>query len=211
MSTNTTATDRISARLLAAGAAAGPLYVVVSLVEVVTREGFDPTRHAWSMLANGGPGWIHRTNLIVSGVLVILGAVGLSRALRSRWAPALLGLYGLGMVGGGIFAADPGRGFPVGTPEVVPVSASGALHFVCGGIGFVGLIAACFVLARRLRAEDHRRLATFSRVTGVAFAVGFVVMGATGGQAWSLLAFTAAVILASAWLTTVFLHYSKNN
>ncbi|MFG1920833.1 DUF998 domain-containing protein [Cryptosporangium sp. NPDC048952] len=172
-----------------AGAVAGPLYVGVSLVEVVTREGFDQTRHAWSQLANGDLGWIHSANLVVSGLLVILGALGLQR----RWVRIGIALYGAGLVGAGFFTADPGRGFPVGTPETVDVTTHGILHFVCGGIGFVGLVTACFLVRT-----------TFSRVTGALFGVTFVAMAATGGAAWALLAFTAAVILASAWLSTVF-------
>lgn len=189
------ATPRTRA-LVVAGAVAGPLYVGVSLVEVVTREGFDPTRHAWSQLANGDLGWIHSANLVISGLLVVLGAL----ALPGRWAPLGIALYGAGMVGAGFFTADPGRGFPVGTPETVTATTHGILHFVCGGIGFIGLVAACFIVARRIRP-------VFSRVTGTVFGVGFVALASTGGAAWTLLGFTAAVILASIWLSIVFLSH----
>ncbi|TCB97307.1 DUF998 domain-containing protein [Micromonospora zingiberis] len=60
------------------------------------------------MLANGPFGWVHSANLMVSGALVVAGAAGLYPTLRSRTAAALLGLYGAGMVGAGIFRADPG-------------------------------------------------------------------------------------------------------
>ncbi|WP_203996884.1 DUF998 domain-containing protein [Virgisporangium aurantiacum] len=196
--------------LLTAGLVGGPLYVVVSLIEVAVRDGFDPSRHAWSMLANGSFGWVHSANLVVSGALVVAGAAGLFRATGSRAAAVLIALYGAGMVGSGIFRADPGRGFPVGTPEVVPVSWHGILHFVVGGIGFLGLFGASQVLGRRLRRENRPRLALFSRVTGIVFLVSFVAMAATGGAAWALLAFTGAVILASGWLTVVFAHYRRS-
>ena len=68
------------------------------------------------------------------------------------------------------------------------------LHFAAGGIGFPCLVVACFLVARRM-------LPTFSRVTGAVFGAGFLALVAGGGQAWSLLTFTAAVILASAWIT----------
>ncbi|WP_262285411.1 DUF998 domain-containing protein [Micromonospora sp. MA102] len=197
-------------KLLTAGLVAGPLYVVVSLIEVAVRDGFDPSRHAWSMLANGSFGWVHSANLVVSGALVVAGATGLSQALRSQTAAALLALYGAGMVGAGIFRADPGRGFPAGTPEVVPVSWHGILHFVVGGIGFVGLFGACQFLGRRLRRENRPRLAAFSHVTGTLFLVLFVAMAATGGASWALLTFTAAVILASVWLSTIFAYYRRS-
>ncbi len=193
--------------LLTAGMVAGPLYVVVSLIEVMVRDDFDPTRHAWSMLANGSFGWVHTASLVVSGALVIAGAAGLAQATGSRTAARLLALYGAGMVAAGVFRADPGRGFPAGTPEVVPVSWHGVLHFVVGGIGFLGLFGACQFVGRRLRRENRPRMAAFSHLTGLLFLVMFVAMAATGGATWALLAFTAAVVLASAWLSTIFAHY----
>jgi hypothetical membrane protein len=204
-------TDRVRRRaLLAAGLVAGPLYVVISLIEVTVRDGFDPSRHPWSMLSAGSFGWVHSTNLMVSGALVVAGAAGLSQVLVGRTAVTLLALYGAGMVCAGIFRADPGRGFPAGTPEVVPLSWHGLLHFVLGGVGFLGLFAACQLLGRRLHREHRPQLAVFSHVTGAVFLVLFVAMAATGGAAWALLGFTGAVILASVWLSTIFGYYRRS-
>jgi hypothetical protein len=36
-------------------------------------------------------------------------------AVASVWAPRLIAVYGLGLIGAGIFAADPAYGFPIGT------------------------------------------------------------------------------------------------
>lgn len=181
--------------MVRAGLIAGPLYVIVSLIEVVTRDGFDPRRHAWSQLAHGDLGWIHSANLIVSGLLVVAASTGWRRLLPGR-AGTLLAVYGLSMVVAGVFRADPGNGFPPGTPETVPLSTPGLVHFAAGGVGFPCLVAACFLVARRL-------LPVFSRVTGTVFGAGFLALLAGGGQAWSLLAFTAAVVLASAWIAVV--------
>ena len=56
------------------------------------------------------------TNLIVTGVLVIVFAVGLRRLMTegraSHWAPRLIALYGIGLVTAGIFRADPVAGLP---------------------------------------------------------------------------------------------------
>ena len=173
--------------MLRAGVVAGPLYVIVSLIEVLTRPGFDPRRHAWSQLANGDRGWIHSATLIVCGLLIVLAAY--------RWEK-FLAVYGLGMVVAGIFKADPGRGFPAGTPEVVPLSTSGLIHFAAGGIGFIALIIAC------------RRQG--SRTVGVLFGLGYVALIAGGGAAWSLLTFTAAVIMVSVWISVKSLQQMKN-
>ena len=172
--------------MIIAGMLAGPLYIIVSLAEIATRDGFDPRRQAWSELANGDWGWIHVANLIVSGLLVVLGAVGWRRALPSR-AWALLAVYGLSMVTAGVFKADPAGS---------EVSTSGLVHFAAGGVGFTCLVVACFLVARHL-------LPAFSRITGVVFGASFLALAAGGGQAWTLLTFTAAVILASTWITIV--------
>ena len=199
---------RVTKSLLGYGVLAGPLYVTVSLIEVFTRAGFDPSRHAWSMLSNGSLGWIHIANFIVCGLMVVAFAVGLRRELRpgigSVWAPRLIGAYGVSLVAAGLLRADPGQGFPAGTsdgPGVV--SWHGMGHFVAGAIGFSCLIAACFVLARRFAAEGKVGFARTSRLVGVLFGAGFVAVAAGGGAAWSLFAFTAAVIMVFGWLTAV--------
>lgn len=199
---------RTTRALLACGAAAGPLYLVVGLAQAFTRPGFDITRHDLSLLANGDLGWIQVANLIVSGLLVMAGAAGLRRALGtgrgSAWAPLLLGLYGLGLVGAGIFTADPMLGFPPGTPaDARAVSWHGLLHLVCGGIGFLGLIAACFVLARRFAGLSDRRWAVASAVTGVVFLAGFAGIASGSGNSWTILGFWIAVVVAWTWLTAL--------
>jgi hypothetical protein len=84
--------------LLALGLIAGPLCLVVGLIQALTREGFDPTRHDLSLLANGELGWIQITNLVLSGLMVIAAAIGMSRVMRTgrgaTWGPRLIGSYG---------------------------------------------------------------------------------------------------------------------
>lgn len=118
--------------MLLAGVVAGPLYVIVSLLEVVLRDDFDPRRQAWSNLANGDWGWIHSTNLIVSGLLIVLGTY--------RWNRWVAG-HGLGMVVAGVFEADP-----VGSTSL---STAGLVHFAAGGVGFVCLIIGCWKAGSR--------------------------------------------------------------
>jgi hypothetical protein len=194
--------------LLACGAVAGPLYLVVGLVEAFTRPGFDIKRHDLSLLSNGDLGWIHITNLVLSGLLVIAGAVGMRRALRSgpgrTWGPPLVGVYGLGLIGAGFFVADPALGFPPGTPaNANSVSWHGLMHFVCAAIGFLCLIAACFVFARRFAALRQRGWAAYSVATGAVFFAGFFGVAAGSGNSWTILGFWIAVVLAWAWITVM--------
>ena len=216
MSTTATTTctrdARITRSLLGYGVLAGPLYLAVGLAQALTRDGFDPTRHAWSLLANGEHGWIQVANFLVAGVMTVAGAVGLRRAMAPgparTWAPALIAGYGLGLFAAGVFRADPAQGFPAGTPETVALSWHGALHFAVGGVGFLCLIAACLVLGGRLARDGEHGLAWFSRVTGVLFFAAFAGI-ASGSHGPTTLAFVAGVAVVCAWLTTICLHYSR--
>ena len=194
--------------LLRCGAVAGPLYVVVALAQALTREGFDLTQHAWSLLSNGDLGWVQITNFVVTGALVLAGAAGLHRATGSTWTAILVGAFGASLIGAGIFRADPAPGFPAGTPEVTSISWHGMLHFMLGGVGFLCLIAACFVLGARLTRAGRAGLAWFSRLAGVIFLAGFAGV-ASGSHGPTTLAFVAAVVIVFTWLSTVFVHFAR--
>jgi len=192
--------------LLVAGVIAGPLYLVVGLIEAFTRPGFDIRRHDLSLLANGDLGWIHVTLLIVSGLLVIAGAVGMSRTLASgpgrTSGPLLLGVYGLGLIGAGFFSADPALGFPPGTPaDAHSITWHGLMHFVSGGVGFLSLIAGCFVFARRFAGGGEGGWAAYSVVTGMVFFLSFAGIAAGSGNGWTILGFWIGVVLAWSWIT----------
>jgi hypothetical protein len=172
------------------------------------RPGFDIRRHALSLLSNGELGWIQIANFEVTGLLVIAGALGMWRALRGSrggtWGPLLIGLYGLGMLGAGIFKADPALGFPPGTPEdAMTISSSGLLHFAAGGIGFFGLIAACLVFARRFAALKQPGWAVYSAATGVIFLAAFFGIASGSRGAGVSVAFAVAVVIAWAWLSVI--------
>jgi hypothetical membrane protein len=209
MNPHCTPAVRTTRSLLGYGVVAGPLFVVVALAQALTRDGFDLSKHAWSLLANGELGWIQITNFILTGLMTLAAAVGLRRALMSgrgrTWAPLLIAIYGLSVIGAGLFRADPAQGFPVGTPETTTISWHGMLHFMVGGVGFLCLIAACFVLASRFAGDGRHGLAWFSRITGVVFLAGFAGI-ASGSHGPTTLAFVAAVLTTWAWMTTVSVH-----
>ena len=184
---------------LACLAAAGPLYLASGLTQALTRDGFDLGRQPLSLLSNGSLGWIQISTFIVAGVLTIAGSGGLRSARR------LVALYGAGLVAAGVFVADPMDGFPVGTPPGPPATVTwhGMLHFMAGGVGFLGLIAACLVLARRFGRAGRRGWAVYSAATGVVFTAAFV--GIASGSASPVLniSFGVAVTLGWTWLTAV--------
>lgn len=202
--------ESITRSLLGYLALAGPFYVVVSLAQALTRHGFDLTRDEWSLLAVGHLGWIQQANLMLTGVMIVVGAVGVRRAIgrsadAGTWAPRLLAGYGLGLIGAGIFRADAADGFPPGAPDgrAEHVSAQGTLHLVFGSLGFACLIAACFVIARSYRRRADRRGAIASRAVGVVFTAAFTGIATGAASEVINLGFTAAVVISSAWLSAV--------
>ena len=200
--------SRATSALLTGGIVAGPLYVVVSLIQALTREGFDMTRHAWSVLANGDLGWIQIANFLVTGTLLVGFSRGLRRAWTAgpghRWAPRLLAVHGLGMIAAGLLTADPSLGFPVGTPaDFREMSWHGVGHMVAAMIGFLAVFACSLVVARRFAAQGRRGWALASRVVGAGFLTSFVALAASGGRPAGVVGFTAAVVVLMGWLAAL--------
>ena len=197
---------RVTRSLLGYGVLAGPFYVAVVAVQALLRPGFDLARDDVSLLSNGSLGWIQIANFIATGLMVIACAVGVRRALAggrgATWGPILLAVYGLGLIGAGFFVADPMNGFPAGAPAGRPdtVSVHGLLHIASAGIGFIGLVSACFVIARRYASEGRRARMWFSIVTGVVFLVGFGAIASGSSSAAVVIGFWAALILAWTWI-----------
>ncbi len=166
-------TDR-SRWLLTCGVVAGPLFSAVTVLQTLTRTGFEPAEHPISLLSLGDRGWIQIANFVLTGLLVLTSAAGLRRVLRpgpaGTWGPILIGVYGLGLTWAGVFVSDPAFGFPAGTPAGGPVHLSwhGALHTLAPTVMNLALIAACLVFARRYAALGQPRWAAYCVVTAVA-------------------------------------------
>jgi hypothetical protein len=160
-SVSSVAQSAATRRLLVCGVIAGPLFVVTTIAQAATRDGFDPVIHPLSMLALSDLGWIQIANFIVSGLLALVGAVGLRRALDggpgAKWGPRLFGLYGIALVWGGVFVSDPAFGYPAGTPDGAPAEQSwhSILHAFAAPVAGLALLAAAFVFARRFGREGR--------------------------------------------------------
>jgi hypothetical membrane protein len=187
--------------MLAAGVIAGPLFVATAAVQIFTRAGFDLRRHPISLLSVGEHGWIQVTNFILAGVLSIIFSIGVGRVLTdgpgSRWGPRFCALFGVGLLIGGVFKADPALGFPAGAPAGYPehITTHAMIHAVAPPLAFLSLIAACLVIAHRLAADGLRRAALVTRIVA---AVCFV-LSVPVGPGFSIRLFVA-VALAFAWL-----------
>ncbi len=195
--------------LLRCGVLAGPLYIVVGTIQVLTRPGFDVRFNVLSQMALGDLGWIQVANFVTSGLLVIACAIGMRRVLRSgraaTWGPRLIAVYGVSLIGAAIFGADPGFGFPPGTPAGPPstMSTHGLLHFASAGVGFFALIAACIIFARRFAKLGRRTWAAYSAATGVFLLVAFVGTASGAGLVAFTLALWLAIALGWVWLSAL--------
>jgi len=177
------ASPKLSSRaLLACGVLAGPLYVTVTVIETLTREGFDWRHHRFSWLTTGELGWIHQSAMVVVGLLWVLCAVGASQTLRTGraavWGPRLLALFGVAYVVGGLLRADPVVGFPPGTTvEMAHTTWHGVVQDLSRSASTLFLLSASAVFAGWAAAEGRRGWAWFY---GAGFFAVFAVFTAVG-------------------------------
>ena len=194
--------------LLACGAVGGPLYVIVTLAQALTRDGFDMRQHRFTLLTTGDLGWIHQWNMVLVGVLTMLFAVGVSQMLRKGrgavWAPRLLGLFGLAYIVGGVLTSDPVAGFPPGTtPEMVHHTVQAAVQNASRGVSTLLLIATSLVIGGRFAAEGRRGWAWFY---GTAIPVVFMALTAVGVAAGVNPVAPAFLATPWIWVTALAVH-----
>ena len=164
-------------KLLYAGVIGPLLFIVVFLVEGLTRPGYSAWRHYVSQLATGDGGWMQVVNFLVCGTLIIAFAIGLRFALRgsraSVGAPVLFGLFGTALLVAGIFVTDPALGYPVGAAQVHTMH--GMIHGFSGLAAFSLLAASGFVMAWHFAAEPgSRRWQLYSLGVGLLIVAFFI-------------------------------------
>lgn len=201
--------------LLDCGVVAGPIFVTTAATQVLTRDGYDLTRHPISMLSLGDLGWIQIANFVLTGLLSIAFAVGMWRVLHpgraGTWGPVLLGVFGIGLIIGGVFVTDPALGFPAGAPEGMPTETSwqARVHDLAPGLALDGMIAACFVFVRRFaglgQRGRHRGWQAYSAATAVAVVV-LTWWPSLDGISVRL---AIAVALVFAWTTAIAVHLRR--
>ena len=202
--------------LLACGAIGGPAFVVVFLIEGATRINYSPLRQPVSSLSLGAFGSIQIANFITTGCLLLAFAMGLRRALRpsggSTWGPVLVGSLAFGLIGAGVFIADPLNGYPPGTP-MVPLERTvhGRLHDLFGLPVFLGLPIACFVFSRVFARLGERGWAIYSTLSGFLMFVAFVLAGMGFSQNPSLVNVAGvfqrlSITIGWSWMTLLAVH-----
>jgi uncharacterized membrane protein YozB (DUF420 family) len=118
------------------------------------------------------------------------------------WGPRLIAVLGVGLILAAFFRADPGLGFPPGTPaNASTLSWHGMVHLIVGSVSFLALIAACFVFARRFVEQHLRGWAIYSVVTGVLFFISLA--GLSTGHLWMNSAFVFTTLNALVWVSVM--------
>jgi len=202
-------------KLLWAGLAGPPLFIVVFLIEGLTRPGYSAWRHYVSQLATGPGGWVQVVNFLVCGTLVIACAIGLRSATRSVAAPILLALFGVGLIVAGAFSTDPALDYPVGAPQVH--TTHGMIHGLAGLAAFTLLPATAFVMAAWFARHGSRRWTWYSLAVGVTVIVTFIAsnvfstMDMTGRMPNAPTGFfqRIAIIAGWTWISMAALHFIR--
>ncbi len=199
--------------LLRCGAAAGPLFVSVFLIEGARRPDYKPLRHPVSSLSLGPRGWVQVANFAATGMLYIAGATGLARspgqAACSRIAVAALGSAGVGLLGSAMFRTDPVSGYPTGTPDApAETTAMGSMHTVAAFPIFLGIPAAAFVCAWQFHRSGRPGWAAYSAATGASMLTNVGLFGAGFSQDPRLVNYAglfqrAAIVTGFSWLTAL--------
>lgn len=207
--------------LLCGGAAAGPLFVSVFLIEGAKRPDYNPLRHPVSSLSLGARGWVQAANFAVTGMLYLAGAAGLARSpdqgTCGRIAAAALGATGLGLLGSAAFRTDPVNGYPPGTPGApAEATATGAMHTVAALPIFLGIPAAALACAWRFYRGGRPGWAAYSAATGASMLITMGLFSAGPSRTPRLvnragLFQRAAIVTGFSWLTALSVRASLAN
>lgn len=194
--------------LLACGVVAGPMYVVVTLIQALTRDGFDMKQHRFTLLTAGDLGWIHQANMVLVGALTFLFAFGVGQMMRKGrgavWGPRLLALFGVAYFVGGLLTADAVTGFPPGTTaEMVQKTWHGAVQNGSRGISTLLLIATSLAIASWFAAEGRRAWAWFYPL---AIPAVFLALAALGFAIGINPAAPAFLAMPWVWVTALAVH-----
>lgn len=123
--------NRLIQFLLTLGFIGPLLFIIVFLIEGLRRPEYNSLYHLVSSLSHGTHGWVQSVNFMICGLSVICLAVGLrllviEKSPGSLWGSILLTVFGMGLIGAGLFVADPILGYPPGVEGVVTLN--GTLH-----------------------------------------------------------------------------------
>ena len=126
--------------------------------------------------------------------------------------PVLVGSVALGLIGAGVFIADPLNGYPPGAPMVPSErTVHGRLHDLFGLPVFLGLPIACLGFSRGLARLGERGWVIYSALSGCFMFVAFVLAGIGFSQNPSLVNVAGvfqrlSITIGWSWMTLLAVH-----
>jgi hypothetical protein len=130
------------------------IFLLVVLALHVLQPSLNARDEAVSYYVHGRFGWLLTVGLIALGIGSVCLAFGLAHTVEGRWAAIgrwLLGIWGLGVLLGGLFSADP----PGHWNE--PPSLAGMIHGNAAILAFVALPLGAFCLWRAFHQDERWR------------------------------------------------------
>jgi len=162
----------VTRRLLQAGAISGPLFIAVVLIQAAIRPGFDLRVHLISLLSLGDLGSVQITNFALCGVLCLLLAVGVWRALQrgpgGTVGPVFTALHGALLIVVAFSLTDPINGFPPGAVPPGAPTPHGIVHAFGALWVFLTNAMALAALSRHYIARREGRWAAYCLTSCVA-------------------------------------------
>ena len=164
------------------GAIAGLFFTFSWIIQEAFREGYNPMMIPISSLAIGPLGWIQTITFFITGALVVLFGYGLWKIRErkekrlSKWAPILIIICGIGLIGAGCFTTDPMNGYPEGTPIVNSnPSFSSIMHQLFSSFLFFGLPLTCFIFGNYFTVKRDLKWLSYCFWSGIIFLIVFLL------------------------------------
>jgi len=154
------------------GAMSGPVFVGTTLILGVMRAHYSQLRYPVSMLALGSSGWVQVTNFLITGILVLVFALGLWRHYRTSrvmtLSAMLIVLLALTIIGAGVFPTD-GISAQLHGPASLTWhhTLHGQLHRVFASTGFFVLPMSSFAMACQFCRWRQNGWALYSLISGI--------------------------------------------
>ncbi len=161
------------------------IFTLSWMIDGLMRPGYDAWRQPISALSLGPGGWVQSATFITFGVLVAVSALGWRLVLtpgRGQFAIPMLKLVtAMSLIADGIFAQDPGKGYPVGSVAPTVASLHETIHSAGAVVAITSLAITCFVFSWRFGAAPAwRAWAVFAAASGILTVIFIAAFGAAG-------------------------------
>lgn len=162
----------------------GPVFFIVSFsVQGLFKEGYSALRYPISSLAIGHHGWVQVVSFLITGLLILIFAVGVYQKLNSPLIGVLFGLVALGLIASGIFTTDPVYGYPTDKPFIYrEFTLHGKLHTLFSLLVFINIPVICFIMGKYFHSLKKIQWKYYSISSGIAMLLLFVLTGIAFNQ-----------------------------